>query len=262
MKRIFPVAAQRIALMLALSSVAAVPAIASERNWKLDADHSTARILLGSNAVNIGVARVGGNVKLDTAEPTNSTLDLSIDPAGGKLISFSSQRETMTPDGKLEVVGDLMLQRLVPKTYLNVGEDYYGPVYGELSLQTVMREITFVLPMHNLRMHNRGEKAEITAEARIFRENFPELFAAVNDVNWQPVILDKACEMPPPSEGYAGAACTGTVVAPDRGADFAQVGEDYHGFESAAPKGNLMTIVLNLRLTVENPDQVIASKLR
>jgi hypothetical protein len=258
MKRILPVAAQRIALMLALSSFAAVPAIASERNWKLDADHSTARILLGSNAVNIGVARVGGNVKLDTAEPTNSTLDLSIDPAGGKLISFWSQLATMTPDGKLEVIGDLTLQRLVREVYLNAGEDYYGPVYGELTLQTVTREVTFVLPMHN-----RGEKAEITAEARIFRENFPELFAAVNDVNWQPVVLDKACEMPPPSEGYAGAACTGTVVAPDRGAAFAQVGEDYHGFESAAPKGNLVTIVLKLHLTRENHEQAMtARKLR
>ena len=235
---------RRIALIFAIATLAAVPAVASEGNWKLDADHSTARILLGENAVNIGIARVGGNVELDAANPGNSVLDLNIDPAGGKLITFKSRRATMNRDGKLEVRGDLALRRIVREVILNPGEDYYGPVYGETIVQTVTRQVTFVLPVRD-----RREKTELTAEARIYRENFPELFAAVHDVNWQPVVLDKACEMPPPSEGYAGASCTGTVVEPDRGPAFAQVGEDYHGFETARPKGNLLTIDLKLHLT-------------
>jgi hypothetical protein len=37
---------------------------------------------LGANALNIGVAHVSGNVELDVAQPTNSMLDLSIDPVG------------------------------------------------------------------------------------------------------------------------------------------------------------------------------------
>lgn len=229
---------QRIVLILAIATVVAVPAVAKEGNWKLDADHSTARILLGANAFNIGVARVSGNVELDAAKPTNSVLDLSIDPAGGKLITFKSRHATVSRDGKLVVSGDLTLSRVVREVILNTAEDYYGPLYGEPIMQTVTREVTFVLPMSD-----RGEQAETTAEANIFRENFPELFAAVADANWQPVIQDKACEMPLAGEDYAGALCAGTVVEPDRG-------EGYPG----APEGNLVTIVLKLHLIRENPE--------
>jgi len=233
MKSIVAPNAQRIVLILAIASIAAVPAIASEGNWKLDAEHSTARILLGANAFSIGVAHVGGNVELDAAEPTNSGLDLSIDPAGGKLITFKSRRATMNRDGKLEVSGDLTLSRVVRQVILNPAEDYSGPVYGEPMTQIVTHEVTFVFPMSY-----QAKQAEITGEAKMFGEDFPELFAAVTDTNWQPVIQDKACELPPAGEDYAGAVCTGTVVEPNRSAAVASIGEDYHGFEPAArPRG-------------------------
>jgi hypothetical protein len=259
MKSLVALTTQCIVLILAIATIAAVPAVAGEGNWKLDAEHSTARILLGANEFNIGVARVGGNVELDAATPTNSVLDLRIDPAGSKLVTFKSRRTTIGLDGKLQVSGDLTLSRVVREVYLKPAEDYQGPVYGEPIIQTVTREVTFVLPIDDHR-----KKAEITAEAKILRENFPELFAAVTDVNWRPVIQDKACELPQAGEGYAGAVCTGTAVNPNRGAAVASsIGEDYHGFESAAPEGNLMTIVLKLRLTGENPEQVMtARKLR
>jgi hypothetical protein len=240
---------------LRLPPIAAVPAIAKEGNWKLDADHSTARILLGANAFNIGVAHVGGKVELDAAESTNSVFDLSIDPAEGKLITFKSRRAAMNPDCKLEVSGDLTLSRVVRQVILNPAEDYSGPVYGEPTQQTVARKITFVVPMSD-----RGGQAEITAEANLFRENFPELFAAVTDVNWQPLIQDKACEVPPAAEDYAGAVCTGTVVEANRSAAVGSIGEDYHGFELAAPQGNLMTIILKLRLTPKYPEQATAGR--
>jgi len=230
---------RRILLILAMATLVTVPAVAKEGKWKLDADHSTARILLGANAFNIGVARVGGNVELDAAEPTNSVLDLSIDPAGGKLITFQSRSATRTRDGKLAVSGELTLSRVVREVILNTAEDYYGPVYGEPITQTVTHEVTFVLPMSA-----RGEQAETTAEANIFPESFPELFAAVADANWPPVIQDKACEMPLADENYAGALCYGTAVEPDRGEDYPD-----------APQGNLVTIVLKLHLTRENPEQ-------
>jgi polyisoprenoid-binding protein YceI len=258
MKSIVAPNAQRIVLIFAIATIAAVPAIASEGNWKLDAEHSTARILLGANAFNIGVARVGGSVELDAAEPANSVLDLSIDPAGGKLLTFKSRRATIGLDGKLQVSGDLTLSRVVREVYVNAAEDYYGPVYGEPTQQVVTREVTFVLPMDG-----HGEKAEITAEATIFRENFPELFAAVADVNWQPVIQDEACQVPQAGEDYAGTLCSGKVVDPDRSTVFARLGEDYHGFESDAPKGNLVRMVLKLHLTRENPEQaMMAHKAR
>jgi len=255
MKSIVAPNAQRIILILAIATLAAVPAIAKEGSWKLDADHSTARILLGTNAFNIGVARVGGNVEISAAEPTNSVLNLSIDPAGSKLITFKSRRATIGRDGRLEVTGDLTLSRVVREINLNPAEDYYGAADGKPITQTVTREVTFVLPMTD-----GGNQVEVTAEANIFRESFPELFAAVTDGNWQPVIQDKACEMPHAGEDYAGALCSGTVVEPDRSAAFASIGEDYHGFESAAPAGNLVTIVLKLHLTREYREQAMGGK--
>ena len=258
MKSIVAPNIQRIGLILAIATLAAVPAIAKEGSWKLDADHSTARILLGTNAFNIGLARVGGNVELNAAEPTNSVLDLSIDPAGSKLITFKSRRATIGRDGRLEVTGDLTVSRTVREINLNPGEDYYGATVGQPITQTVTREVTFVLPMSG-----GGNQAEVTAVANIFRESFPELFTAVSDANWQPVIQDKACEMPQAGEGYTGAACSGTVVEPDRSTAFANNGEDYHGFESAPPDGSLVRIVLKLHLTRENPAQTMtATNLR
>ena len=207
---------------------------------------------------NIGIAGVGGDVELDAAKPTNLVLNLSIDPAGGKLITFRSRRATVSPDGKLEVAGDLTLSRVVRQVRLNPAEDYSGPVYGEPTMRIVTHEVTFVFPMSE-----QAKQAEITGEAKMFGEDFPELFAAVTDTNWQPVIQDKACELPPAGEDYAGAVCTGTVVEPNRSAAVASIGEDYHGFEPAAPEGNLMTIVLKLRLTRKYPEQASAgSKLR
>jgi hypothetical protein len=254
MKIIVALTPQRIILILAIASVAAVPAVATEGNWKPDAGHSTAQILLGGNVFNIGVVRLGGNIELDTAGPTNSILDLSIDPAGGKLITFEARRAKMSPAGKLEVSGDLTLNRVLREVILNPTEDYSGPVYGEPMMQTVTHEVTFVFPMSD------QKEGEITGEAKMFRENFPELFAAVTDTNWQPAIQDKACELPPAGEDYAGAICTGTVFDPNRSAAVASIGEeDYHGCESAAPEGNLMTIVLKLRLTQEDRGQAMGS---
>jgi hypothetical protein len=252
MKSVVALRTQRIVLVLAIATVAAVPAVAREGHWQVDADHSTVRILLGANAFNIGVARVGGNVELDAAEPTNSVLDLSIDPAQDKRITFKSRRATMSREGKLEVSGDLTLSRVVREVFLNPAEDYAGPVYGEPITQTITREVTFELLMSDHPMQE-----EITAETKISLESFPELFAAVTGANWQPVIQDKACEMPPAGEDYAGAICTGTVIEPNRIAGVARIGEDYHGFESAAPEGNLMTIALKLRLTQEDRRQAM-----
>jgi hypothetical protein len=257
MKSIVAPNALRIVLILAIATITAVPAIAKEGTWKLDADHSTARILLGANAFNIGVAHVSGKVELDAAKPRNSILDLSINPAGGKLITFKSRRATLSPDGKLEVSGDLTLSRVVRQVILNPAEDYSGPVYGEPMMQTVTHEVTFVFPMSG-----QAKQAEIAGETKMFGEDFPELFAAVKDTNWQPVIQGRACKVPPAGEDYAGALCTGTVVEPNRSAAVASIGEDYHGFESAAPEGNLMTIALKLHLTRQNPEQAITARNR
>jgi hypothetical protein len=57
-------------------------------------------------------------------------LDLSIDPVGGKQITFKSRHVSIRQDGQARGGGHL-LRRVVPETNLNPGEDYYGPVYGK-----------------------------------------------------------------------------------------------------------------------------------
>ena len=101
-------------------------------------------------------------------------------------------------------------------------EDYSGPVYGEPVVRTVTREVTFVLPPAD----NGERKAEITAEAILGVENFPELFAAVRQASWQPVVHDEACEMPQTGEDYRGAVCTGTALAPVPAVTAIRIGEE------------------------------------
>jgi hypothetical protein len=250
MKSIVALTTSRILRTLAIATLLALPAIADAAHEKVDSDHSTARILLGANAFNFGVARVGGSVQLDALKPSNSLLDLSIDPADGKLITFQSRRATMRPDGSLEISGDLTVSRVVRESYANPAEDYSGPVYGKPTRQSITRKVTFVLPMSDL-----VGQPEITAEAKIVREDFPELFAAVGEVNWQPVKQDKDCQIPQASEDYSGASCAGTAAMPDRTSASNGTGEGYHGFESAAPNGNQMTIALKLHTTREYAQQ-------
>ncbi len=208
------------------------------------------------SGVNLGVARVSGTLELDPTDAAKSALDFSIASAGGKLMSFKSKRASVRADGKLEVTGHLTVIRITRDVRLTPGEDYYGAVYNEPVPQKVTREVTLVLPGVNAV----GQKAEITAEANISRENFPELFAAISDPNW-PVVAEKSCHMPTVGEDYAGAACTGTtLVEPVCSAAALGIGEDYHGLQCAAPAGNQMTILLQLHPTREDHGAQIAAK--
>ena len=93
-----------------------------------------------------------------------------------------------------------------------------------------------------------GQKGEITAEATLGIENFPELFAAVHQAAWKPLVQDKACEIPQAGEDYRGAECSGTLIALAYQLAALNPGEDYRGDESPAPAGNAMKVVLHLQL--------------
>jgi len=99
---------------------------------------------------------------------------------------------------------------------------------------------------------NAERTGEITGEGILWVENFPELFAAVRQAAWQPVIQDEACEMPQAGEDYRGAECTGTLIAPAYQVAAIRIGEDYRGDESAAPSGNQMKLILRLQLSRQN----------
>lgn len=251
MNSLLAVATRKIFVMLGMASLTALPVLAQQGKWTVDAEHSTASIFLGSNSVlqNVGIARVGGNAEFNSAEPAQSVLDISAQLPQGQEMNFKSKRIDLRPDGKLQITGEMTLARTERDATYSPGEDYYGPVYGEPVVRTVTRDVTLVLPL----VESAGRNGKITAEATLGLENFPELFAAVRQAAWQPVVQDEACEMPQAGEDYRGPNCTGTTIAPVyRATAIRTAGEDYRGDESPAPSGNVMKIVLRLQLSREN----------
>jgi polyisoprenoid-binding protein YceI len=246
MKNLLTPAIRKMLVILGIASLTALPVFAQEGKWKIDAEHSTASIFLGNNLdlQTVGIARIGGIAKFNSAEPAKSALDISGELAEGQAMTFKSKRIDLRADGKLQITGDMTLARTERDAAYNLGEDYRGPVYGESVVRTVTRNVTFVLPL----VDNAEGKAEITAEAILGGENFPELFAAVRQAAWQPVLEDEACEMSQAAEDYRGVACTGKLIAPAYQVAAIRIGEDYRGDESPAPSGNLMKIVLRLQL--------------
>jgi polyisoprenoid-binding protein YceI len=250
MKNLLRPAIRKTLVILGIASLTALPVLAQEGKWKVDAEHSTASIFLGSNLdlQNVGIARIGGIAEFNSAEPAKSALDISAELPEGQAMSFKSKRIDLRADGKLQVTGEMTLARTERDAAYNLGEDYRGPVYGESVVRTVTRNVTFVLPL----MDNAERRAEITTEVILGVENFPELLAAVRQAAWQPVIQDEACEMPPPGEDYRGAACTGRLIAPVYQLAAIRTGEDYRKDESPVPSGSLMKIVFRLQLSRHN----------
>ncbi len=66
------------------------------------------------------------------------------------------------------------------------------------AIKTASREMTFILPM----VDNAEAKQEITAETTLGRENFPELFAAVHQAAWKPLVQDEHCQIAQAGEVY------------------------------------------------------------
>lgn len=204
------------------------------------------------HSLNVGVARVNGEVNLVASDPAASLADFTLASADtGTLqtkIAFKSTR-TVVENDEVDVIGDLTLTVLERDATYNPTEDYAGPAYGEIVVRNVTRQVVFVFSRENLAQQN--AKANISATALIGRENFSELIPAIYAANWPPVVEDERCQMPTSmGEDYAGPSCTGTVVETHNAASIpANVSEDYRGSETPSPAGNQLKIVLNLHLT-------------
>ena len=148
MKSLLAVRTQKAAAILGVATLMAIPVLAQQNNWKIDDEHSTAAIYLGSNSdlQNIGIARVGGDAELNSAEPAKSALNVSARLRQDEWMTFQSKRIELRADGNLQVTGEMMLVRIERDATYNPGEDYSGPVYGEPAIKTAAREMTFILP--------------------------------------------------------------------------------------------------------------------
>jgi hypothetical protein len=264
-----------IFLLLALAiGVTSIPAYAQEGIWQVDAEHSIARLSLGSGSqsAEVGVARVSGNVAFDPSDSADPVVNLNIKPGKSQgtdysEISFKSKRSAVTGDGKLAVIGDLSLTRVersVAPAYVGGGEGYYGAEYGEPVVHTDTREVTFVFPSAAQPAAQNGTM-QLSAVTNISRERFPQLMAALAPGNWPTVVVeDEKCTATYTGggEGYYGATCTGTPVATATNAvnPYVGGGEGYYGFEPAVvPDGSQATIALNLKLTQLAPAPSAAS---
>lgn len=241
MKSLFGLRIRMMVLALGIACLSASSVAAQQ----VDAEHSTARFLLGSqsNLQEIGVARVSGVAKINAAEPAESVLDISAQLPDGQSVSFQSKRVELRADGKLQVSGEMRLTRVEHEVNLAPTEDYRGGIDGAMVTHAVAREVSFVIPLAGV------EKGDAIAEADLGVENFPQLFAAVREANWQPVSEDESCVMSQAGEDYRGASCSGKMIDIPTAYASVSVGEDYRGFDPAIPSGKMMRLVLQLKLT-------------
>jgi hypothetical protein len=212
-------------------------ALASD-TWILDSGRSNARLFQGSktnsDAVNPGVARVTGKVKLDANNLDASFFELSFYPADEDwgyalgpegtlptgcvpdstdqtLLTFKSTRILRIGNGQLAVIGNLTLTRVERTVIATLTEDYAGSVYGDFVIHNETHEIKFLFP---------GVSAEHLSGP---------LTPAMQQKN-----------------GVLEIVGSGDVPA--------SVGEDYRGPQCTAATGNETTIVLDLKFLHPIPE--------
>jgi polyisoprenoid-binding protein YceI len=272
------------ALVTAVTAIAlAVPGkpVVQSGSWQVDARHSDAQLSTDGTTnfgkakriFTVGFARVGGIVKLDAANPADSSIHIdfypstSMDPtidhdgkvsiewfannANNTMVCFHSQGTQQIADGRLSTKGTLGLIRVDRNVELTASEAYSGPVYGPPIIHHVSQPATLVfdVPAVATKGPNKGS-LETSGSSSMAREDFPQLFRAVFATQWPPVVRDENCQTPNASEAYAGSLCTGTFLVPSfpLGPN-ATASEDYPGPQNFNTiVGQQLSIAVHMRL--------------
>jgi len=270
-----------LALTAVLVGAFALPAFAQSGNWTVDSDRSVARLSIQANldgksqSITLGGANVSGSLQLDRGDLAKSALQFNITPAGAgpeaadpsgetpnaaalpyTLLSFRSEKASLTADGRLQVTGALTVTRVERRAELTASEAYSGPVYVSRVVSQATREESFVIaiPASDPAGSSGNAKIEVSTAVKINREDFPELVNAVLSTTWPAAAQDKTCEASPnSSEDYAGTLCTGSeVTLSSITRAVASSAEDYPGDSAnSAEAGNLLTVALHLQLAPE-----------
>jgi polyisoprenoid-binding protein YceI len=240
------------------------PVLAQNAVWRIDSEHSTARLFLASSrnpdaSVNVGVARANGMVTRNAADSAMPEFDFTIYPADKTaslerlkqeqdnkkpgdepdytVITFKSTRVARIDKETFRVTGNLTLTYVVRVPTYDPSEAYSGPVYGPAVTHSSRQEAVFEFRQVNPSRAQAAKKgiAEWSAFSTINGENFPELLDAVSATDWPTFVADEHCVMPSTiGEDYSGPACTGELVEPTPRKDLhcempATVGEDFAG---------------------------------
>ncbi len=257
----------KIARSLFLGSVGIVlasPLAAQDNSWRIDPAHSMARLFLESSkspgtSVNVGVARINGEVDHVRDLPGDAAFDFTIYPAdeasaqlstGNKLlvgtsqeapgytvITFKSKQTLPTGGGACRVIGALTMMYIERDALYDPNKGYSGPVFGPAVYHSEQRDAVF--EFHQVGKFPLRESKKSTAQLSgsivIGGKDFPDLLTAVSSTDWPVFVADERCVMPSTvGEDFSGPVCTGKVVEPLPRVDIhcqmsATVGESFSG---------------------------------
>jgi hypothetical protein len=231
------------ALMAIGSLMAVTPVKAQSTVWRIDSEHSTARLFLASSRnvdadVNAGVARANGTVIRTGGDLANPVFDFTIYPAekpDDTVIHFKSTRVVREDRETYRVAGDLTLTYVQRSVTYDPNESYSGPVYGPAVTHSVKQQAVFEFHKVDPSAARpvKESSAEWIASSTINGESFPELLKAMATTVWPTFVADEQCVMPSTvGEDFSGPACTGerleTAARKDLNCDMpATIGEDF-----------------------------------
>lgn len=241
----------------------ASPALAQTTVWGIDSVNSTARLFVASShrrdaRINVGVARLSGEIKLNAGDSLPSAFIFQIYPAdkyskllqpqgGGPaphplygshntLLTFQSS--AIEPRGKdtFRVRGALTATYVSRYPTYTPCKAYSGPEFGPPVTHTTTREATFLFRLSPRTRTRKAKKGttEWVASSAIPSDLFPDLWNAVVTTDWPTFFLGEQCVMPAVmGEDFSGQECSGKVVQPEPRTDIRcvmpSVGEDFSG---------------------------------
>jgi polyisoprenoid-binding protein YceI len=250
------------AIVVLVGIISAIPVAAQNNTWRIDSEHSTARLFLASSKapdaiVNVGIARLSGVVDDIGGDPRASAFDFTIYPADettvptsseetrGDLpdadaytvISFKSKQVVPTGGANFRVTGDLTVTSIERTATYDATVAYSGPVYGPPVMHSESREAVFAFQRMSVPISQtpNGGTTELSGSSAIAAEDFPELVSAVSATDWPAFVADEQCVMPLDiGDDFSGPRCAGEVVEPTPRTDVhcrmrATVGQDFAG---------------------------------
>jgi hypothetical protein len=225
-----------VAILAALTAPAQV-------KWQIDSQASVATMALGSGSdtLNLGVARVRGEMVFQPAEPAQAYLVFTINAGNTEepeyaRTDFESKRRVVTVDGRLILGGELAVTRVERTVTADANEGYSGLQYGDIVSQTARHQLRLVFP--DYRNTSRRNAMHIMGANTVFREDFPQLVDAVASNSWPRQLVNREkCTVPSTiGEDYHGAESRGTVIAEIQNPVVpggTPGGEDFSGFVPA-----------------------------
>ncbi|HYA63506.1 MAG TPA: YceI family protein [Candidatus Sulfotelmatobacter sp.] len=280
-------------------------AMAQSNTAPIDSQYSAARLFLSSSKspdkeINVGVARVSGNIRWSANDPSQSVFDFTAYPADQgepalefddheanqefpttasyTVIDFKSKRVEPNDDGSFRVTGDLTVTQVERIATYEPSEAYSGPTYGAAVVHSATRDAVFVF--------RRAQSTDVKAEklstgaalwlasSVVSAKELPELLKAVAATDWPVFVEEERCDMPANvGEDYSGPACSTKIVDRVARTDVqcsmpSFVGEDFAGEQcTGAPLQTPTSTTtgsqsVNRHHSSDDPQQLVADEVR